>query len=65
MTTAEHIENARECASDAIVLLDAAEKATDQHLTAELLTRAGSLLKVGSDEALYAARELKKEIEAT
>ena len=55
MNTSEYISNAKECAHDALVLLEAAEKMRDQNVVPELMRRAASWLKTGHDEAIMAA----------
>jgi len=61
MTTAELINNARECACDALVLLDTVEKLSDPHLKAKLLGNAFGLLRVGSEEASRANKQVQSE----
>jgi hypothetical protein len=51
----EHIKNVRECANDALALLASVETMTPD-TRKEVLMRAGSLLKVGGDEAIFTAR---------
>lgn len=55
MNLEEHLKNVRECATDALALLASVETMTPE-TRKEVLMRAGSLLKVGGDEAIFAAR---------
>lgn len=58
MTIPELIANARECAKDALVALDAAERYTDPRLKREALCTAAALLGTGREEADRAHKDL-------
>ncbi len=59
MNSPELIDNALECARDAIVLLEAAQKIGPDEKSS-LLNRACALLHVGSEEARRAKDDLPK-----
>ncbi len=56
----ELLKNARECAHNALVLIEAVEKLQDPHCARPVLSRAVAELHVGSEEARRALDSLPK-----